>query len=57
MPIFKILKVLEFKLSQLEKNKPTSFINKLVNSFRIYLIKDRIKELKKELYIRKYEIY
>lgn len=56
MPIFKILKVLEFKLSKLEKNKRSTSIGRLINNFRIYLVKDRITELKKELNIRKHEI-
>lgn len=57
MAIFKILKALEFKLGQLKENTPSSWIFKLLYKYKIYIVEIRITELKKELYIRKYEAH
>jgi hypothetical protein len=57
MAIFKILKALEFKLSQLNQNPPRFWFFKLIRQYRIRRVELRIAELKNELYIRKHETY
>ncbi len=57
MAIFKILKALELKLSQLNQNPPRFWFFKLIRQYRIGIVKARIAELKNELYIRKHETH
>lgn len=57
MAIFKILKALELKLSQLNQNPPRFLFFKLIRQYRIGIVKARIAELKNELYIRKHETH
>jgi hypothetical protein len=57
MAIFKIIKSLEIKLSQLRENMPRFYIFKIIYEYRIKNIEARIAELKNELYIRKHETH
>lgn len=53
MALFKLIKLFESQLEQLEQNKSKCFIIRKWNDRRIMIIKDRIKELRDEVDLRK----
>ena len=57
MALFKIIKSLELKLSQLNEIEPRFYIFKIIHEYRIKNVRARIAELKNELYIRKHETH
>ena len=55
MALFKLIKLFESQLEQLEQNKSKCFIIRKWNDHRIMIIKDRLKELRDEVDLRKRE--
>jgi hypothetical protein len=53
--LFKLIKLFESQLEQLEQNKSKCFIIRKWNDHRIMIIKDRLKELRDEVDLRKRE--
>lgn len=53
MALFKLIKLFESQLEQLEQNKSKCFIIRKWNDRRIMIIKNRIKELRDEVDLRK----
>lgn len=53
MALFKLIKLFESQLEQLEQNKSKCFIIRKWNDRRIMIIKDRLKELRDEVDLRK----
>jgi len=51
--LFKLVKFFESELEHLEQNKSNCFIIRKWHNYRIMIIKDRIKELRDELDLRK----
>lgn len=57
MALFKLINHFESKLEQLEKNKSKCFIIRKWNDHKIMIIKDKIKELRTEIDLRKTQPY
>lgn len=53
MALFKLVKFFESELENLEANKSKWFIVRKWHNYRIMIIKDRIKELRDEIDLRK----
>ncbi len=53
MALFKLVKFFESQLETLEANKSKCFIVRKWHNYRIMIIKDRIKELRDEIDLRK----
>ncbi len=53
MALFKLVKFFESELEQLEQNKSKCFLIRKWHNYRIIIIKDRIRELKEEIDLRK----
>jgi hypothetical protein len=51
--LFKLVKLFESELEHLEQNKSKCFIIRKWHNYRIIIIKDRIKELREEIDLRK----
>jgi hypothetical protein len=51
--LFKLVKFFESELEQLEQNKSKCFLIRKWHNYRIIIIKDRIRELKEEIDLRK----
>ncbi len=53
MALFKLVKFFESELEHLEQNKSKCFLIRKWHNYRIIVIKDRIKELREEIDLRK----